>query len=372
MPLSIDPTRSTLPPVAQLLAEAALQRQTGLLGLDKTPGAAPAPLPLTDPSAPPPSATSPSPPGGPLPAPADKASISAQAREQLGAGFEPSRGALGASGAHGGGPGARLSGSASVPLPLPSSLTGTGTGAAGAQGAATVAGAIWPAGGLSAPLLRMVSALIAQLTQSPQGAGPQRVLAAQPWPLDLAHALESGAVEGDAPLLQTWLVRQGSVQAADGSRGFALTLRAPVAWLAGQAPAPAAPPAGAAPLLVPFGGSAATLQSGVLALVLQGAEASAARTSALLVLDFQPQLPAAVYGRDMLQARLDPWTQMAVLQNSGQVPTDEERARHHARGGQTLCDTLGCPYLARAACVQPFCLAMRGLVPPPEPVSPVF
>ena len=370
MPLPIDPTRSTLPPVAQFLAEVALQRQTGLLGLDKTPGAAPAPLPLTDPSAPPPSATSPSPPGGPLPAPADKASISAQAREQLGAGFEPSRGALGASGAQGGGPGARLSGSAAAPLPLPSTLTGTG--AARAQAAATVAGATWPAGGLSAPLLRMVSALIAQLTQPPQGAAPQRVLAAQPWPLDLAHALESGAVEGDTPLLQTWLVRQGSVQAADGARGFALTLRAPVAWLAGQAPAPAAPPAGAAPLLVPFGGSAAALQSGVLALVLQGAEASAARTSALLVLDFQPQLPAAVYGRDMLQARLDPWTQMAVLQNSGQVPTDEERARHHARGGQTLCDTLGCPYLARAACVQPFCLAMHGLVPPPEPVGPVF
>lgn len=224
----------------------------------------------------------------------------------------------------------------------------------------------------------MVSALIAQLTQPPQGTAPQRVLAAQSWPLDLAHALESGAVEGDTPLLQTWLVRQGSVQAADGSRGFALTLRAPVAWLAGlagQAPSPATPPVGAAPLLVPFGGSSATLQSGVLALVLQGAETSAARnnlTSALLVLDFQPQLPAGVYGRDMLQARLDPWTQMAVLQNSGQVPTDEERARHHARGGQTLCDTLGCPYLARAVCVQPFCLAMRGLVPPPEPVGPVF
>ena len=115
---------------------------------------------------------------------------------------------------------------------------------------------------------------------------------------------------------------------------------------------------------MPFAGNAASLQSGVLALVLQGAEASTARTnltSALLVLDFQPQLPAAVYGRDMLQARLDPWTQMAVLQNSGQLPREDDRAR---RGAQGLCDTAGCPYLARAACVQPFCLFMRGSVMP--------
>ena len=226
--------------------------------------------------------------------------------------------------------------------------------------AAPIAGAARPAGGLAAPLLRMVSALIQQLTQPPQGSLPQRVVAAQPWPLELAHALESGAVEGDAPLLQTWLVRQGSVLTPDGARGFALTLRAPVAWLGGQAPPPAAPPspADAAPLLVPFAGNAASLQSGVLALVLQGAEASAARTSALLVLDFQPQLPAAVSGRGVLQARLDPWTQMAVLQNSGLVPTDEERARH---GAQLLCDTVGCPYMGQAACVQPFCAALQVL-----------
>jgi hypothetical protein len=69
----------------------------------------------------------------------------------------------------------------------------------------------------------------------------------------------------------------------------------------------------------------------------------------------------------MLQARLDPWTQMAVLQSSGQVPREEERARN---GGMELCDTLGCPYVARAACVQPFCHAMRGIAPP-EPVGPM-
>ncbi|MCO5357547.1 hypothetical protein NG899_17620, partial [Acidovorax kalamii] len=95
MALPIDPSRSALPPVAPFLAEAALQRQTALLGLDKKPGVAPAPLPPADASAPPPTATSPSPAAGPLPVPADKASISPQAREQLGAGFEPRREAAG-------------------------------------------------------------------------------------------------------------------------------------------------------------------------------------------------------------------------------------------------------------------------------------
>lgn len=91
MALPIDPSRSALPPVAQFLAEAALQRQTSLLGLDKAPAVhAPA---GADPAAPPPTAGSPPSPTSPLPLPADKASISAQAREQLGAGFDP--GALG-------------------------------------------------------------------------------------------------------------------------------------------------------------------------------------------------------------------------------------------------------------------------------------
>ena len=68
----------------------ALQRQTSLLGLDKAPAVhAPA---GADPAAPPPTAGSPPSPTSPLPMPADKASISVQAREHLGAGFDPRRG----------------------------------------------------------------------------------------------------------------------------------------------------------------------------------------------------------------------------------------------------------------------------------------
>jgi hypothetical protein len=218
-------------------------------------------------------------------------------------------------------------------------------------------------------LLRLVSALVAQVTA--QAGVPQRVVAAQPWPIGMAQALEGGTLDADQPPLQTWLVRQGVFQTPEGQRGMALTLRAPVSWLAAQqAPVPGAQASAVSALQVPFAGGSQALQSGVMALVLQGMDAAAPRTSALLVLDLQPQLAATVYGRDMLQqatGRLDPWTQMAVLQASGQVPREYERARNGASG---LCETVGCPYAARAACVQPFCLAMRGVLPP-EPVGPV-
>ena len=378
MALPIDPSRSPLPPVAQFLAEAALQRQLSLLGLDKSRPAAPAPLPTADPSAPPPSVTSPSPPGGPLPIPADQARISPQAREQLAAGFEPRRGG----GADGSVKGPRGEGAARAAPPGSSALARGATTAAPAPAAPSAASATgdaaWPASGLGAPLLRMVSALVAQVTA--QAGVPQRVLAAQPWPMGMAQALESGALDAEQPPLQTWLVRQGVVTTPEGPQGMALTLRAPVPWLASQAasaagaaaaPASAHASAAGGALQVPFAGGGQALQSGVMALVLQGMDAAAPRTSALLVLDLQPQLAATVYGRDMLQqttsGRLDPWTQMAVLQASGQVPREEDRARNGASG---LCETVGCPYAARAACVQPFCVAMRGVLPP-EPVRPV-
>ncbi|MBV7544243.1 hypothetical protein KW835_24425, partial [Acidovorax sp. sic0104] len=246
--------------------------------------------------------------------------------------------------------------------------------ATAAGAASATSGAAWPATGLGAPLMRMVSALVQQVTTS--SGAPQRVVSAQPWPVGLAQALESGSIDPEQPPLQTWLVRQGTAQTPEGPRGFALTLRVPVPWLATQpAPPPAAAAGGAGgavpgALQVPFAGGGQALQSGVIALVLQGADAAAPRTSALLVLDFQPQLAATVYGRDMLlqqqAGRLDPWTQMAVLQASGQVPREEDRARNGASG---LCETVGCPYAARAECAQPFCLAMRGVLPP-EPVGP--
>ncbi|MFN3439406.1 MAG: hypothetical protein ACK41V_17030 [Acidovorax sp.] len=372
MSLPIDPSRSALPPVAQFLAEAALQRQSALLGLEKPkPIAAPSPLPGADPSAPPPSVSSPSPPAGPLPTPADKASISPQAREQLAAGFDP----RGASAANGSLQGARGEGALrAAPPALPSGAPAAPGSAAASAVASGVGGAAWPTSGLGAPLLRLVSALVAQVTA--QAGVPQRVVAAQPWPIGMAQALESGALDADQSPLQTWLVRQGVVLTPEGPRGMALTLRAAVPWLAAQqaqtvGTGAGAPASAASALQVPFAGGGQALQSGVMALVLQGMDAAAPRTSALLVMDLQPQLAAAVYGREMLQqaitGRLDPWTQMAVLQASGQVPREDERARNGASG---LCETVGCPYAARAACVQPFCMAQRGVLPP-EPVGPV-
>ncbi len=364
MALPIDPSRGALPPVAQFLAEAALQRQSALLGPDRSPPAAPAPLPGADPGAPPPSVSSPSPPAGPLPAPADRASISPQAREQLAVGFDP----RGGGGAHGGLRGVRGDGALRpAPPALPSGAPVAPGSAAASAAASGVGGAAWPTSGLGAPLLHMVSALVAQVTA--QAGAAQRVVAAQPWPIGMAQALESGALDADQPPLQTWLVRQGVVQTPEGPRGMALTLRAPVPWLAAQQAQTAGMAAGgqasaAGALQVPFAGGGQALQFGVMALVLQGMDAAAPRASALLVLDLQPRLAAAVYGREMLQqsttGRLDPWTQMAVLQASGQVPREDERARNGASG---LCDTVGCPYAARAACVQPFCLAMRSVLP---------
>ena len=364
------PASSPLPPIAQALAEAALQRQSTLLGtqglgaaalaptLTGAAGqlatawtaAAPAPLPTAMPV--------------PVPAQAAPTHISAQAREALGAGFDPRGAALLSPGARAGGwPGGTAWGAP----------TGAGTGAntggaaaaAGMSGAAvTLSAAAWPAAGLDAPQRQMVRALVAQLTAQ---VGPQRVVAAQVWPLALANALESGAEGGETAPLQTWLVRQGTVQTAEGPRGLAATLRVPTPWLASQAAQAASPPAVAGPgaqlgsgaLQVAYTGAAQNLQSGVLALLLQGTGPTAVRTSALLVLDFQPQLAtagAAVYGRDMLQARLDPWVQLAQLQASGHARQGDDVARDREVG---LCQELGCPYALRASCAQPFCLQTR-------------
>jgi len=214
---------------------------------------------------------------------------------------------------------------------------------------------------------RTLAALVQQLTAPAQ---PQRVVAVQPWPAALVPVVDAGmAGEGGLPglpPLQTWLVRQGVVQTPEGERAFSLTLRVPVPWLQSQAQ-PAAAPAPAPPLTALFAGKPQALQSGTWALVLQSAEPAAARTSALLVLEFPPLAQVAVYGRDMLQARQDPWLQMAVLQASGHLPKDEDGIRDREAG---LCQTPGCPYAGRASCAQPFCLALRA-VPPPDPVEPL-
>lgn len=354
----IEPPRSALPPIAQFLAEAAAQRLAALPGMAAKPGTSPAAFPA------------PAEPGAALPAPpqplpaaaaalADKASFSAQARAQLAAGFvDPRAGA----GARNGARGTAAGGAPRAGLPGLTSGTPAGsTPGSAAASASALRGAAWPASGLAPPLQRLVEALVAQVTA--HAGAPQRVLAAQPWPIALAQALESGALDADQPALHTWLVRQGLVRTQDGERGIALTLRVPLPWAGTQAQSSGALSPGAAvpALLPPFAGRAQALQSGVLALVLQGPDATAPRTSALLVLDVQPQLAASVYGREVLQqARQDPWTQMAVLQASGQAPRSQSGARE---GSERLCDTAGCPYAARAVCVQPFCLALRGPLP---------
>jgi len=217
----------------------------------------------------------------------------------------------------------------------------------------------------------MLAALVHQVTAPAQQ--PQRVVAVQPWPAALVPVVE-GAARGEGglpglPPLQTWLVRQGVVQTAEGERAFSLTLRVPVPWLQSQAqPAAASAPAPHTPSLAAlFAGKPQALQSGTWALVLQSTEPAAGRTSALLALEFAPLAQAHVYGRELLQARQDPWLQMAVLQASGQAPKDEAARREREAG---LCQTPGCPYAGRASCAQPFCVALR-VVQPSGPVEPM-
>ena len=367
---------------AQTLAEAALQRQSTLLGAKGLSGAAAAAAAPTltgaanQLAASWPTLAAPSTPAAPIPVlpQADQTHISAQAREALGAGFDPRGAALLAAGAR-----------VSTPLPTSANASASagaadgtvGTGLAGARQAVPVAAA-WPAAGLDVPLRQMVQSLVQQVTaQGGTHAGPQRVVAAQVWPLSLAQALESGGDEGEGSPMQTWLIRQGMVQTAEGPRGLTMTLRVPAPWLASLA-SQAAPTAAAAPaagtssgLQAAYAGAPQNLQSAVLALVLQGNGPNAARTSALLVLDFQPMLAtagAAVYGRDLLQTRHDPWVQQAQLQASGQLAKDEEIARGREREAG-LCQAPGCPYALRAPCAQPFCLEMRVGTPLAGPMA---
>ena len=249
-----------------------------------------------------------------------------------------------------------------------------------------------PTGGVSAPMQSLLNALVQQTTAAVQ---MQRVLAAQPWPTALVAQMaqlaqvDSKAGQGQASgtaSLQTWLVNQGAVQTPEGPRGVSVTVRVPGPWLEalGQAqtaatpnrswqmwllptvphtPAPAAPP-----LQAVFAGPSQALQSGTYALALESCEAAGGRTSALLTLEFQPLLASSalqsgVYGRDLAHLRQDPWLQIAALQASGQAERDENRARN---GSDALCDTVGCPYMGQAACVQPFCAALHTVPQVPQ------
>ena len=283
----------------------------------------------------------------------------------------------------------------------------------GAQAAA------WPTSGVAPALRELLSALIAQASL-PQ---PQQLVAAQAWPQAWLNALlpaaasaalsaasGNGAAAGTVggagtaspattaaanassvaprlPPMLTWLVQQGVVQTPEGERGFALTLQVPQAWAQLQASAalpagvasPAAallPAAGPVQLKLPFAAPAQQLESGALALVLQGAGPGGEklRTSALLWLDFQP-LPSAAQSAQSaatglagllpstqvaqqalaaLQAKNDPWLQMAALQASGQQPREGLPERKTG-----LCTELGCPYRGKASCAQPFCAEMN-------------
>ena len=165
MSIQMDPPRSPVPAVAQALAEAALQRQNMLLGADKgIPGAAAPgaggptggvpPLPTPNPAAP--LAPPPLPEGASDPALADRVSLSPRASQALqGQGQNPA--AVVAQ------PGRSV---AVPPAAIP---------ALAAAGAGGVAGAAWPASGVSPAMRGLLDALVQQLTP----AAPQRVVAVQ-------------------------------------------------------------------------------------------------------------------------------------------------------------------------------------------------
>ncbi|MBX9937276.1 MAG: hypothetical protein K2Y10_11875 [Burkholderiaceae bacterium] len=248
----------------------------------------------------------------------------------------------------------------------------------------------WPSQGVGKPLYTLVQTLVQQATAS---LGTQRVLAAQHWPAALVPVVDPqppAQGEPDLAPLQTWLVHQGIVQTREGPRGVSVTLRVPVPWLraweqaqASAMPSPPgndwignplpAPEASAAaaqrPLQALFAGPSANLQSGTVALALESPGMTSMRTSALLLLEFQPLLRSsastqanALYGHHAtaLHLRQDPWLQMAMLQASGHVRHEEEDMVH---ASAALCDTPGCPYQGETACVQPFCMVLRALAP---------
>lgn len=291
----------------------------------------------------------------------------------------------------------------------------------------------WPAEGVSPAMQRMVTALLLQATAGQPL--PQQLVSLQMWPAALTQAVLQQAqppiteeaptppppsapmpqtptgtpvasvrtpLSLQLPLLQNWLVQQGTLQGADGERAFTLTLRVPAAWaqaqsvmsaaLPGPSAAPAASASPAAALLsatpaagqlqLPIPGSVQALQSATLALVMQpaapagsayAAAAQAMRTSALLQLEFQPLVQAqqaAPTQALLASAHLQPADVQALLQNRGTDPwllmAQAQADGQHKQAKSSpdkpgMCNHAGCQYYGRASCAQPFCAEMNAL-----------
>ena len=306
------------------------------------------------------------------------------------------------------------------------------------QGGAVQMPARWPAGGVVPEWQTLLSALVQQATagqplpqqlvgvQSWPSALAQAVLQegqkgspagsgagaqggqAQAGQQQMAGTAAAGNVaRPNIPALQNWLVQQGVVTGVDGERGFTLTLKVPVAWAQAQAVlgqalasrgasplgvaamglpsgvgtlAAALVGSGSAGLQLPYGSSVQQLANAAFGLVLQPqglnpSQAQAMRTSAVLLMEFQPLsaaatatqqataaalLPAGVMPQEAYQALLarggDPWLHMQQLHASGQLPRERQ---HHGTG--TECTRSDCQYQGRAECAQPFCAEMNSL-----------
>lgn len=283
---------------------------------------------------------------------------------------------------------------AAAALPVPAASGPPGTPGTPAPGPVPLSAPVLPP-----PPAASVAPALASLAAGTAPVPPGAAATAAP----AARAAASQAL----PPLQNWWVQQGTLVTPQGERGFMLSLQVPQAWaqaqlaataLSGTA-APMAQQAAVAQAALPGGPLAAALMaappaaggqapgawrlpldvplqalaSGPVAVVLQPRDEPQLRTSALLLLEFQPlrqaqalsslpslpftALPPAMVQemQQLLQNRGDPWLQMAVAQNAGAVP--RERSGHQSH----LCTTAGCQYEGRAPCAQPFCSEMNRL-----------
>lgn len=270
----------------------------------------------------------------------------------------------------------------------------------------------WPAQGVSAPLQQWLQNLLAQIVV--QGR-PLQMLTAQPGSAALLQALAQAALQQGgtagqacalrtaaalsptlaaalqaatppssastapaAPPLQNWWVQQGTLPTPQGERGFSLTLQVPVAWaqsMGAAAPAGGSPQTAAPALRLPWLAHTPLPASGPIALVLQPQDApAAARTSAVLWLEFQPAPMGAAHAnatpggtglplfapaqevQQLLQNKSEPWLMMAAAQAANAVPDARRPLGEHRTH---LCTTEGCQYQGRAPCAQPFCREMN-------------